>query len=50
MVIGFKYIFGKNYGWSLYIIKNMYKIFSNCVCKCSCGCFLKYNLHRNVSK
>ena len=27
----FRYVFGKNYGWSLCTIKNMYKIFGSCV-------------------
>jgi hypothetical protein len=26
-------MFGKNYGWNLYIAKNMYKIFGSCVWK-----------------
>ena len=27
----FRYVFGKNYGWGLCAIKNMYKIFGSCV-------------------
>ena len=27
----FRYVFGKNYGWGLCTIKNMYKIFGSCV-------------------
>jgi TRAP-type C4-dicarboxylate transport system permease small subunit len=31
MLVGFRYVFGKNYGWSLCAAKNMYKIFGSCV-------------------
>jgi len=27
VVVGFRYVFGKNYGWSLCVAKNMYKMF-----------------------
>jgi len=30
-LVGFKYVFDKNYGWSLYVAKNMYKIFDGSV-------------------
>jgi hypothetical protein len=40
-LVGFRYVFGKNYGWGLCAAKNMYKIFDNYCWKCSCGCFLK---------
>ena len=33
-LVGFKYMFGKNYNGGLYTVKNIYKMFS-------CGCFLK---------
>jgi len=33
-LVGFKYIFGKNYGWGLYVAKNIYKMFG-------CGYFPK---------
>ena len=30
-LVGFKYVFGKNYGWDLFVAKNMYKMFGRCV-------------------
>jgi hypothetical protein len=30
-LVGFRYVFGKNYGWGLYAAKNMYKMFGNYV-------------------
>jgi hypothetical protein len=27
----FKYVFGKNYSYNLYLVKHMYKIFDSCV-------------------
>jgi hypothetical protein len=26
-LVGFRYLFGKNYGWSLYVAKKIYKMF-----------------------
>jgi hypothetical protein len=50
-LVGFWYVFGKNYGWGLCVVKNMYKIFGNtCVWNCGCGCFSKCFLLGNVSK
>jgi len=28
-LVGFRYIFGKNYDWGFYTVKNMYKIFGS---------------------
>jgi hypothetical protein len=30
-LVGFKYVFGKNYSWGLYATKNMYKMFGSCM-------------------
>jgi hypothetical protein len=30
-LVGFRYVFDKNYGWSLCVAKNMYKIFDGSV-------------------
>jgi hypothetical protein len=27
LLVGFRYMFGKNYGWDLYAAKNIYKMF-----------------------
>jgi hypothetical protein len=49
-VLEFKFVFSKNHGSGLYVAKNIYKIFNNCVWKCGCGCFSKYLLLGNTSK
>ena len=44
-------MFDKNYGWSLYIVKNMYKILdTSCVYEYGCGCFLNFFLLENALK
>jgi hypothetical protein len=43
-------MFGKNYGWSLCVEKNIYKIFDSCVWKYGCGHFSKCFLLRNALK
>jgi len=30
-LVGFRYMFGKNYDWGLCAAKNMYKMFGGCV-------------------
>jgi len=30
-LVGFRYVFGKNYGWGLCVAKNMYKMFGSVV-------------------
>jgi hypothetical protein len=30
-LVGFRYMFGENYGWCLCATKNMYKMFGSCV-------------------
>ena len=30
-LVGYRYVFGKNYGWSLCVAKNMYKMFGGSV-------------------
>ena len=30
-LVGFRYVFGKNCGWNLYVSKNMYKMFGGSV-------------------
>jgi hypothetical protein len=49
-LVGFKYEFGKKYGWSLCIAKNMYKIFGCCIWECGYGYFSKCFLLINALK
>jgi hypothetical protein len=49
-LVGFRYVFGKNYGWGLCVAKNIYKMFGSCVWKCGCDCFSKCFLLGNASK
>jgi hypothetical protein len=42
---GFRYVFGKNYGWSLCVAKNMHKIFGGCVVAFQSAFYLE--IHQN---
>jgi hypothetical protein len=47
--VGFRYVFGKNYGWSLCVANNMFKIFGQ-LCNVAAVAFQSAFLLVNTSK
>jgi len=47
LIVVFRYVFGKNYSWSLCVVKNMYKIFGESVVEIAFQSAFYLEMHQN---